>query len=43
MHKAFVHSAHQVSDLSGFAIGWDEGNANEKVKAVVVGVVSTVC
>jgi len=44
MHKAFVHGAHRLglSDLSGFATGSAEGTANEKVKAVVVGV-STVC
>ena len=43
MHKAFVHGAHCVLDFSGFATGWDKGIANEKVKAEVVGVVSTVC
>lgn len=42
-HKAFVHGAHRVSDFSGFATGWNEGTANEKVKPVFVGVVSVVC
>jgi len=42
MHKAFVHGAHCVSDFSGFATGRDEGIANEKLKAVVVSVVSRV-
>ena len=43
MHKAFVHSAHRVSDFSGFATGFDEGIAKENAKAVVVGAVSVVC
>jgi hypothetical protein len=43
VHKAFVQGAHRVLDFSAFAKGWDEGIANEKVKAEVVGMVSTVC
>ena len=31
-----------MSDFSGFATGWDEGTANEKVKPVFIGVVSMV-